>query len=129
MDQPYSVLNHFKIELVLILLSTHNSGHIYVQTANLFRTYAETNNLLMYKFTFVTRGHVNSQLHIHNMFNIRNYTDAKKEFSILLNTTEPRKYMNTYLKNATRTATANSTVIHKQLEPNEMSLTLFTKIG
>jgi len=125
-EQPYTILNHFKIELALILVSTHSKMYLCSETAGYFKQWAESNSLSMYKFTPAAGIYDRTVQDIRNIFYFKNYTDTQKELLILLNTTNPRKYMNIYMKNIAKTTPRVSTVIHKQIEPNEMSLAIFT---
>ena len=120
-NKPYSHLNLFKIELLLIYISTHNriwtsSRYEKVFKEYLDRHYITTNNLF----------HTNSSMGYLSMkgFTLSPHTELPKHL-IIGNVTDPKQYLNSYLRSKLRSTEFGSTAYTKSIEPNAMSLAIF----
>lgn len=117
LNEPFSSLNMFKLELLLIYMSTHPRVYIYSTEKNLFLDYIENAKIDPGTLT-----------HTYGV-----YRGASQEFNfsikisnnlIIGNLTNPNQYLNAYLKGKLRSE-STSTAYNKQLNPDRMSLAIF----
>lgn len=118
-NEPYSHLNLFKIELLLIYMDTHNKTYVYSEGTKVFKEYLDkhhiiTNNLFHINVTYTRlQGFVLSP-----------YAELPKHL-IIGNVVEAKQYLNPYLRSKLNTTETTSTAYGKSIEPNHMSLTIF----
>lgn len=118
-NEPYSHLNLFKIELLLVYMETHNRLYIYSDDIKLFETSLKTANIdgvnlfNAYSYGPGLKG-----------FYLSNYTEISKEL-ILGNVINPKQYLNSYLRGKLSNTESVSTAYSKSIEPNYMSLAIF----
>lgn len=117
LDKPFSAINTFKIELLAIYMTTHNNIYVSHSDTDKFINYlnsakVDSNNLLS-KY-----NNLNSD------FDFR-YKEEISNNLILGNLTNPKQYLNQYLRSKLRTSKSTSTAYNKQLNPDVMSLAIF----
>ena len=108
-NEPYSHLNLFKSELLLIYMHTHRKVWVISDCTKLFKEYLDkhyisTNNVLNMII------HSNREIH---------------KSLILGNVIKAKQYLNTYLRSKLSTTESTSTAYSKSIEPNPMSLAIF----
>ena len=116
---PYSDLNLFKIELLLVYMDTHNRGYVYSENTRAFKEYLDkhyiiTNNLF----------HINSNYAKLQGFTLSPYAELPKHL-IIGNVIEAKQYLNPYLRSKLSVTESVSTAYVKSIEPNPMSLAIF----
>ena len=119
--QPFSYINAFKLELLVIYMNTHyragfwrslELGYINYLTAHSI----DYSNLI--KITSSTYSNFSK-------FEINPSKPIPTEL-ILGNLAKPKQYLNTYLKSKLSITQKSSTAFNKILEPNEMALAVFS---
>ena len=118
-NEPYSHLNLFKIELLLVYMETHNKVWNSSTHVEDFQTYLETANI-----DATNLFAANSIYPRLKGFYLNNYTEISKEL-ILGNVINVKQYLNTYLRGKLHTTETTNTAYGKSIEPNYMSLAIF----
>ena len=118
-NEPYSHLNLFKIELLLIYMDTHSREYVYSGDTIAFKEYLDkhyiiTNNLF----------HINANYATLQGFVLSPYPELPKHL-IIGNVVEAKQYLNTYLRSKLSVTESVSTAYSKSIEPNPMSLAIF----
>ena len=118
-NEPYSDLNLFKLELLLIYMETHNRIYLYSKSAIAFKEYLDEQHIITNGLFDVNRSYTS----------IKNFTlRASKPISatlILGNVIEAKQYLNPYLRSKLSAHESVSTAYSKSIEPNLMSLAIF----
>ncbi len=118
-NEPYSHLNLFKIELLLVYMDIHNRVYVYLESTRAFKEYLDKQHIIT-----------------NNLFNINGSYISIKGFTlrasrpisatlILGNVTDPKQYLNSYLRGKLSITETTSTAYNKSIEPNPMSLAIF----
>jgi hypothetical protein len=118
-NEPYSHLNLFKIELLLVYMDTHSKAGVFSEGTKVFKEYLDkhyiiTNNLF----------HINVTYARLQGFTLSPYAELPKHL-IIGNVIEAKQYLNPYLRSKLNTTETTSTAYGKSIEPNYMSLTIF----
>ena len=116
LNLPYTPLNLFKLELLLIYMETHNNIYINSGTTDSFKNYLKSANI---DFLTITGSYGGLKgLYLSNTATISSNL-------ILGNVLNPKRYCNTYLRGKLNLTDSTSTAYVKTLEPNHMSLIIF----
>ena len=116
LNLPYTPLNLFKLELLLIYIETHNNIYVYNNMIDSFKTYLKSANI---DYSFVDKRY-GTLIGVYSL----NYKTVSSNI-ILGNVINPKQYCNTYLRGKLNLTNSTSTAYVKTLEPNHMSLIIF----
>ena len=118
LNEPFSALNMFKLELLVIYMSNHPHVHIYSPEAKSFIDYIENAKI----DSSTLKPPLGTYRPYFKEFDF--YGKTVSDNLILGNITNPNQYLNTYLKGKLRSE-SESTAYSKQLNPDNMSLAIF----
>lgn len=119
LELSYTPLNVFKLELLMIYITTHNNIYTPTRVTDRFTEYLR---LASIDYSAL----VNNSGYITGFYLPKHGTISSK--LILGNVLNPKQYCNTYLRsklNSTNSTNPTSTAYIKVLEPNHMSLIIF----
>ncbi len=113
---PCTPLNLFKLELLMIYMQTHNDIYINSHIEDQFIEYGKSANI---DYSTLTK---------HYWRLTEFYLSSSRPISskiILGNVTNPKQYLNPYLRSKLSVTESVSTAYSKSIEPNPMSLAIF----
>lgn len=118
-NEPYSHLNLFKIELLLVYMDTHNRVYVCSESTRAFKEYLDKQHIITSNLFNITESYIYIKA-----FTLRDYRPISATL-ILGNVTDPKQYLNSYLRSKLSTTETTSTTYGKSIEPNPMSLVIF----
>lgn len=116
--QPFSYINAFKLELLVIYMNTHFRAGFWRSLEVGYINYLTAHSIDYSNLIKIT----NSNYANFSKFKIDPSKPISEEL-ILGNLANPKRYLNAYMKS--KLAQKSSTILTKKLEPNEMALAVF----
>lgn len=121
LDEPFTMLNAFKLELLVSYGTTHTRSYINDDTITKYKTYLKRHKV-DFEFSFRRGYGTNAPAYI-STYDFKAPIILDKFISAYVQ--DYTKYLNIYLKGQYRTSPCSTTEIKLNLEDNEFSLLMF----
>lgn len=116
LNLPYTPLNLFKLELLIVYMETHNKLYVRSVDTKFFEKYLTSADIDCSTIVSKQGIFIGCYLSTHTAISSK---------LILGNVLNPKQYCNTYLRGKLSSVNSTSTAYIKVLEPNHMSLVIF----